>query len=100
MLTASLHWPISTWSQYLKQDINCCAAFVHVWLASRLAAAWRSALFGARLSNDGPDQDTTVDDFPIYDLASDSCYRCLRFKRHEASPGHGARGLAQSHWRK
>ena len=40
-----------------------------MWLASQLAAGWRSALlrFGARLSHDGPDQETTVADLPIYD---------------------------------
>ena len=80
-----------------RHELLCCTPFAHVWLASQLAAAWRSALlrFGARLSNYGPDQATTVADFPVYD-PSHSCCCCLRSKRHEASPGHGARGLA---WR-
>ena len=26
MLTASFHWPTSTWSQLFKQDSNCCGA--------------------------------------------------------------------------
>ena len=52
-----------------RHQLLCCTAFAHVWLASQLAAAWRSVLlrFGARLSNDGPGHDTTAADLPIYD---------------------------------